>query len=163
MPAATDRETLLKVTDKEWKKLDTLLAQVPEELAMTPQVEAEPSIRDILTHRSHWIGLFFQWLEEGEAAQLPDHGVKWNQLRAYNAALRARYEDRTWTEAREALTKAHERLREWMVSSDAGTLYGGPMPGGTGWTAGRYAEAAGPSHYRSAAAYIRAVIRNAGP
>jgi len=40
-------------------------------------------------------------------------------------------------------------------------LYGGPMPGGTGWTTGRYAEAAGPSHYRSAAKFLRAALRGA--
>jgi hypothetical protein len=35
------------------------------------------------------------------------------------------------------------------------------MPGGTGWTTGRYAEAAGPSHYRSAAKFIRKCLREA--
>lgn len=160
MPAATTRDALLAVTDKEWGKLETLLDTIPETLALAPQGE-DPSIRDILTHRTHWIGLFFQWLDEGDVAQMPDHGVKWNQLKPYNAELRVRYGDVTWDAARAALAQAHGRLRAWIAGTDDAALYGGPMPGGTGWTRGRYAEATGPSHYRSAAKYIRGVVRAA--
>ncbi len=100
-------------------------------------------------------GLFFQWLGEGAAAQVPDHGVKWNGLKAYNAGLRARYAQVPWAEARAALAREAARLRTWIAAQDEAVLYDGPMPGGTGWTRGRYAEAAGPSHFRSAAKYVR--------
>ena len=53
------------------------------------------------------------------------------------------------------------RLREWVAAQDEATLYGVPMPGGTGWARGRYAEAAGPSHFRSAAKYVRARVKAA--
>lgn len=158
MPAAKTRDDLLSVTDRDWQKLAALVGKVTAAQAKTPQGD-DPSIHDILTHRAHWIGLFFQWLREGEAAQMPDHGIKWNQLKPYNAALRTRYADLTWAEAVDNLTQAHLRLRGWIAGQDEGALYGGPMPGGTGWTAGRYAEAAGASHYRSAAIYIRATLR----
>jgi hypothetical protein len=90
---------------------------------------------------------------------MPDHGVKWNQLKPYNEGLRERYRDVPWDEALARFRAAHARLRDWMERADDATLYGGPMPGGTGWTAGRYAEAAGPSHYRSAAKVIRGYLR----
>ncbi|MBY4894826.1 ClbS/DfsB family four-helix bundle protein [Rhodobacteraceae bacterium N5(2021)] len=160
MPAATTHKDLLAVTDREWAKLSALLDKVPEDIACAPQGE-DPSVRDILCHRAHWVGLFFQWLDEGEAAQMPDHGVKWNQLKPYNAGLRARYADLSWTEARDWLAREQARLRAWIAAADDATLYGGAMPGGTGWTRGRYAEAAGPSHCRSAAKYIRAVLKAA--
>lgn len=161
MPAATTREVLSAVADKEWTKLEALLADVPDALALAPQGD-DPSIRDIVTHRAHWIGLFFQWLEEGDAAQMPDHEVNWNQLKLYNAGLRERYAETSWDEARDWLAREHLRLRAWIAGTDEGSLYGGPMPGGTGWTRGRYAEAAGPSHYRSAAKYVRGVVKKAG-
>lgn len=160
MPAATTRDELLAVTDREWSKLTALLDEVPEDLAVAAQ-GGDPSIRDILAHRAHWTGLFFQWLEEGEAAQMPDHGVKWSQLKSYNARLRDRYAAMSWAEARAWLIETQARLRAWIDAADDATLYGEPMPGGTGWTRGRYAEAAGPSHYRSAAKYVRGVLRAA--
>ncbi len=161
MPAATSREDLLAVIDKEWTKLSTLLDRASEDTAMAPQGE-DPSLRDIVTHRAHWIGLFFQWLKEGEAAQMPDHGVKWNQLKPYNAGLRTQYAHMSWSEARSWLGVQHDRLRAWIAEADDDALYGGPMAGGTGWTTGRYAEAAGPSHFRSAAKYARAVLKQSG-
>lgn len=160
MPAATNRADLMAVAEKEYTKLDKLIADIPEDLA-NRAFEDGWSIRDVILHRAHWIGLFFQWLEEGDAAQMPDHGVKWNQLKPYNAGLRDRYSDVPWSEARERLAKGHARLMAYLKAQDDAALYGGPMPGGTGWTTGRYAEAAGPSHYRSAAKFIRACLRAA--
>ncbi len=160
MPAATTQAELLDVHDKEWSKLSALLEAVPDDLAEAKDAD-ETSIKDILTHRAHWIGLFFQWLAEGEAAKMPDHGVKWNALKPYNAGLRKLYADVPWTEARANLAREAQRLRDWIAAQDEATLYGGPMPGGTGWTRGRYAEAAGPSHFRSAAKYVRARLKAA--
>ncbi|MEX3016705.1 ClbS/DfsB family four-helix bundle protein [Gymnodinialimonas hymeniacidonis] len=158
MPAATTKAALLEVHDKEWRKLSALLEDVPDDLAEAKDAD-DTSIKDILTHRAHWIGLYFQWLEEGEDAQMPDHGVKWNALKPYNAGLRERYAGVPFPKARETLTREAARLRDWIAAQDEDTLYAGPMPGGTGWTRGRYAEAAGPSHFRSAAKYVRARLK----
>ena len=161
MPAATTKTALLEVHDTEWRKLSALLETVPAALAEAKDTD-ETSVKDILTHRAHWIGLYFQWLDEGEEAQMPDHGVKWNGLKPYNAGLRERYVGVPFAEARETLAREATRLRDWVAAQDDDTLYGGPMPGGTGWTPGRYAEAAGPSHFRSAAKYVRARLKAAG-
>lgn len=161
MPAATTRADLIAVTETEWAKLARLLDTVPDSLAAEKDAE-ETSITDILAHRAHWIGLFFKWLGEGRAGgpvHMPDDGVKWNELKRYNADLRARYADLGWAAARRRLAEAHDRLLSYMQEADEAELYGGPMPGGTGWTIGRYAEAAGPSHYRSAAKYIRSRLK----
>lgn len=162
MPAATTKADLIAVTEKDWAKLEKLLADVPPDLAGVKDADGT-SIKDILTHRAHWIGLFFQWLEEGEAAQMPDHGVKWNELKPYNAGLREKYAEMPWEEALEWLTNQHAKLLTYMQNTPETDLYGAPMPGGTGWTTGRYAEASGPSHYRSAAKYIRGRLRDLSP
>ncbi len=159
MPAATTSTDLIAVMDKEFAKLKKLLTFVDDELAQQP-FEDDWTIRDILLHRAHWIGLFFQWKEEGAAAQMPDHGVKWNQLKEYNGGLRQKYADKTWQEALTGLDRAHSRLRSYVEAAGDDVLYGTAMPGGTGWTRGRYVEAAGASHYRSAAKFIRACLRN---
>jgi len=163
MPAATTKAELLAVTEREWAKLAALMASVPDRRALCP-VDGETSIWDVVAHRAHWIDLFFQWLDEGRAGgpvAMPDHGVKWSELKAYNAALRARHAGLDWAAAQAFLEDRHARLLGWMRQASEAELYGGPMPGGTGWTTGRYAEAAGPSHYRSAAKFLRAALRGA--
>lgn len=160
MPAATTRADLLAVTTKEWLKLRPLLGSVPDGLAAQTDAEGT-SIKDIVTHRAHWIGLFFQWIAEGTAAETPDHGVKWSDLKTYNAALRARYAAMDWAEALAWLDAEHARLMAFLETAPEVLFYGAPMPGGNGkWSTGRYAEAAGPSHYRSAAKYVRARLRD---
>jgi hypothetical protein len=161
MPAATNRAELVAVTKKEWTKLMALVAHLPGERT-TAKDENDTSIKDVLAHRAHWLGLFFQWLEEGEVAEMPDHGVTWSDLASYNARLRARHAPMGWSAVLRRLAAQHERFTSWLARADEAALYGGPMPGGNGkWTTGRYAEAAGPSHYRSAAKYIRGRIRAA--
>jgi hypothetical protein len=150
------------VTLKEWAKLDALIDTVPEAGRPHP-FEDHTSIKDVIAHRAHWIGLFFQWLDEGEQAQMPDHGVKWSELKPYNTGLRERHTGPlSWAEVRGRLSARMRDCCEWMEDTDEATMYGGPMPGGNGkWTTGRFAEAAGPSHYRSAAKYVRACLRAA--
>lgn len=57
---------------------------------------------------------------------------------------------------------AHHKLMKFLTESSNDNLYGGPMKGANNaWTPGRWAEAAGPSHYRSAAKYTRSRLRSA--
>jgi len=91
----------------------------------------------------------------------PAEGYKWNDLKRYNADLRATQSSVTWDESRKAFLKAHRRLAKFVTALSEDDLYGGPMAGANNkWTPGRWAEAAGPSHYRSAGKYVRAQLRN---
>lgn len=164
MPAATTRADLIAVTEKEWAKLTALLERVPEDLALRP-FEEGVSIKNIVGHRAHWIDLFLGWYADGQAGRavhFPAEGYKWSELKAYNAALRERQAGLGWAEARAMLEAAHGRLMAFLEGKDDAALYGGPMKGARNdWTAGRWAEAAGASHYRSAAKFIRACLRQA--
>mgnify|MGYP001797949204 CR=1 FL=1 len=78
------------------------------------------------------------------------------KLRADQAAL-------GWQAVCTMLEDRHKALRAFITEHDNDALYGGRMKGGrNAWTTGRWAEAAGPSHYRSAARYIRARLRAMG-
>ena len=163
MPATTKAD-LLTVTDKEHAKLTKLLEDIPPDLALRGFEEGW-SIKDVIAHRAHWIDLFLGWYHDGQAGKevaFPAPGYKWNQLKAYNAALRQSQTDLSWDGAQAALGTAHETLRGFLAGLDETALYGGPMKGANNaWTTGRWAEAAGPSHYRSAAKFIRACKRAA--
>lgn len=64
MPAAKTKTDLIAIIETEWDKLDRALRDMPRSLAEIKDADAT-SIKDVLTHRAHWIGLFFQWLHEG--------------------------------------------------------------------------------------------------
>ncbi len=163
MPAATNQADLLAVTQKDYAKLEKLLADIPADVAER-KFDDDTSIKDTITHRAHWSGLFFKWLDQmaaGGPVHIPDQGVKWNQLKPYNAALRERYADMSWDEAKAWLAEAHGKLVAYIDEGTDASLYEQIMEGSNGWTIGRFAEASGPSHYRSAAKFIRFCLRQA--
>ncbi|SHE76474.1 hypothetical protein SAMN05444273_102505 [Litoreibacter ascidiaceicola] len=161
MPAATDKAALLAVTEKEYEKLEKLIAPLDADQAAAG--EDGTSIKDVIGHRAHWIALFLGWYgdgQEGKPVFFPAEGYKWNDLKRYNADLRMRQAGLSWDEVRTLLTDRKRALVGLINSLSEGQLYGGPMKGGNNaWTTGRWAEAAGASHFRSAAKFIRAVMR----
>lgn len=162
MPAATNRADLIATTEREFTKLAALLATVDDQLAMQP-FEGGVSIKDVIGHRAHWTGLFFGWYAQGQemgAADIPAKGYKWNQLKAYNAKLRDDQAGLDWAEVLTMLEQSHARLLAFITDMSDADLYARPMRGGgSKWTTGRWAEAAGASHYRSAAKFVRACLR----
>lgn len=158
MPAATTKEDLLEVSQKEFSKLLLLLEKLPSEVINVKDHD-QISIKDIISHRSHWIGLFLGWYQDGQDGKqvaFPAAGYKWNQLKSYNQMVREKYQHVSWDEACERLRAQHQTFMALLDGLSDQALYGGPMKGGRNqWTTGRWAEAAGASHYRSAAKYIR--------
>lgn len=164
MPAATTKADLIAVCEKDFAKLIETIEKVDADLATRP-FEDGITIKDTVAHRAHWIDLFLGWWADGQAARpvhMPDEGYGWGDLKAYNAKLRKEQAGLDWDEARALLSDRHAALMDLLNTLDNAALYGGPMTGGNGkWTAGRYAEAAGASHYRSARKFIRACLRAA--
>ncbi|MEJ6402238.1 ClbS/DfsB family four-helix bundle protein [Yoonia sp. 2307UL14-13] len=159
--AATNKADLIAITEKEWAKLTKTLDTVSPDIALT-KVD-DMSIKDTVGHRAHWIALFLGWYHDGRTGKdvhIPAKGYKWNELKRYNADLRQKQADLTWEDARVLLTEKAEELLKFMHDQTDEALYGGSMKGGNGkWTTGRFAEASGPSHYRSATKYIKDVLR----
>ncbi|MEQ9695326.1 ClbS/DfsB family four-helix bundle protein [Shimia sp. SDUM112013] len=162
MPAATTKSELLETTDKEFAKLSALLDGLDPAFACLPDDDGW-SIKDVVAHRAHWIQLFLGWYRDGKAGKsvaFPAPGYNWNQLKDYNQALKDAQAPMTWEDARIELLAAYDALGALIVSLEETALYDGPMQGGqNAWTTGRWAEAAGASHYRSAAKFIRARLR----
>lgn len=162
MPATTKTE-LLDVTLKEYAKLQKLVVDLPAEPALQKR-EEDTSIKDVIGHRAHWIDLFLGWYTDGQAGKtvfFPAKDYKWNELKSYNANLRDTQKDLSWDDAKELLDKNHKKLLAFINNHTQEQLYGGPMQGANNaWTPGRWAEAAGPSHFRSAGKFIRAALRS---
>lgn len=161
MPAATNKADLRAATEKEFSKLYKILTDIDEATAHT--LHDETTIKDVIGHRAHWTEIFFGWYADGQAGKpvyMPAKGYKWNELKRYNADLRASQANLSWEDVQKMLQDSYDRLIDFIDTHDDAALYGGPMKGANNkWTTGRFAEASGPSHYRSAAKYARAVIR----
>ena len=163
--AATNRDELLAIAEKEFAKLVKLLDGLEEGLPDRADAANDGlSIKQIIAHRAHWIGLFFVWYEGGKAGedvQTPAPGYKWNQLKPYNAKLHEASRDRAWADIRRELEDGHARLMAFIGAHDDAALYTKHLyPWMNDWTLGRWAEASGPSHYRSAAKVIRSMKKN---
>lgn len=161
--AASNKADLLSLTEKEFSKLDTLVSELSNKMALAPHPEDAISIKDTIVHRAHWIDLFLGWYRDGKAGkevQTPAPGYKWNQLKEYNAELRDQTRNVSWNDAKTHLTKSHKKLMRLLKSLDNKALYGPKQFDWlNNWTLGRWAEASGPSHYRSATKYIRQILK----
>ncbi|MEM6463251.1 MAG: ClbS/DfsB family four-helix bundle protein [Pseudomonadota bacterium] len=161
---AQSKKELVDVTRKEFEKLSKLLGSIDERTALAKD-EDDTSIKDVIGHRAHWIDLFLGWHADGLAGKtvhFPAQGYKWSDIKRYNAELRTRQSDLSWADAVAMLKARYEKLVTFIESRSNVDLYGGPMKGANNnWTSGRWAEAAGPSHFRSASKYVRAMMRNA--
>lgn len=160
--AATNKSELLDITRKDFAKVISLIETVTADQALKKD-EDDTSIKDIIGHRAHWIELFLGWYADGQKGKtvyFPAKGYKWNELRRYNAEIRRMQASMSWGAAIIALTDGYTTLIEFIEAHSDADLYGGPMKGANNdWPTGRWAEAAGPSHFRSAAKYIRARLR----
>ena len=157
---ATSRDELQAVTEREWDKLAILLDDVDPGFAMQKD-EDGVSIKDVIGHRAHWLKLLLGWHEDGVAGReivYPAPGYNGNETHRYNADLRAKQDHLGWSDVRSMLEDSHWQLIG--LVADCPDLYDGPMVAPHKWTTGRWAEANGSSHYRSAAKYIRSRKRN---
>lgn len=162
--AAKSKLDLLEITTKEFEKLAKLINPIAARTALEKDDE-DTSIKDIIAHRAHWIDLFLGWHADGLAEKtvsFPAEGYKWNDLKRYNSDLRKRQSDLDWTGAVSLLRSNYDRLVDFIQGRSEEQLYGGPMKGANNaWTPGRWAEAAGPSHFRSAVKVIRSRLKGA--
>lgn len=161
--AQQTKQDLLSSAEAEFRKLRKALDGVDADLASKPHPEDGISIKDTILHRAHWVELFLGWYRDGVAGRIvhtPARGFKWNQLKEYNAQLREQTRTVPWSDALANLDAAHAQLMGLIESLDETELYGPRKYEWTNnWKVGRWAEASGPSHYRSAAKYIRSVRR----
>lgn len=162
--AATNKAELLEVTQIEFEKLAKLIDPIDVNAALKKGDE-DTSVKDVIAHRAHWIDLFLGWYADGltkKTVYFPAEGYKWNDLKRYNSDLRKRQSDLDWPDAVALLQANYDKLINFIQGSSEEDLYSGPMKGANNaWTPGRWAEAAGPSHFRSAAKFLRSSLKNA--
>ncbi|MEL7300333.1 MAG: ClbS/DfsB family four-helix bundle protein [Pseudomonadota bacterium] len=166
MPAATNKTELLAVFDRDLAKLRKTLEGIDDTKASLSPPDDTATIKGVIAHRTHWMGMFHGWYDDGVAGRevhVPAKGYKWNQLKDYNASLYEKGNKTPWADLLSDFEAACDKLRRFIAAEDEQSLYTGGAHAWTGkWTLGRFAEASGPSHFRSANTYIRKALRSAG-
>ena len=79
MPAATNKSELLTAFDRELAKLRKTLAVIDDDTSTLSPPDDATTIKGIIAHRTHWMGLFHRWYEDGMAGRqvfLPAEGYK---------------------------------------------------------------------------------------
>lgn len=162
MPAAQTRTELIEVTRVEYESLVEALAPITLSQAVQTDMDGD-SVKSVIGHRAHWIDLFLTWYEDGEAGRpvrIPVPGHKWHDLNRYNAELRDKQADLSWYDVREDFDERARELIDFIRRLSDGELYHCKLKGtNSNWTVGRWAEAAGAAHYRSAHRYVRRRLR----
>lgn len=160
--AAQSKDELRTLTQKEFTKLTTLLDALDAGQADF-QSHDGVSIKQVIGHRVHWLDLFFGWYEgglAGEDVEVPAPGYKWNQLKPYNAKVYEAAAQKSWASICSELEARHADFLAFIDSLEDNVLYTQHVyPWTNDWTLGRWAESSGPSHYRSAAKFVRQVKR----
>lgn len=163
--AAQSKDELRALTQTEFAKLTKLLDTIDESQADFQSGDGV-SIKQVIGHRVHWLGLFFGWYEDGKAGkevQIPAPGYKWNQLKTYNAKVYHAAATKPWADVRGELDTGHATFLAFIDGLGGDVLYAQHIYLWTNnWTLGRWAESSGPSHYRSAAKFVRQVKREIG-
>lgn len=165
MPAATNKTDLHAVFDKDLSKLRKTLDGVDEAKALFSAPDDDTTIKGMIAHCIHWMGMFHGWYEDGVAGRevhVPAKGYKWNQLKEYNAPLCEKGNQTPWADLLSDFEAACDKLRQFIAAQEDESLYTSGAHAWTGkWTLGRFAEASGPSHFRSANTNIRKALHNA--
>jgi len=163
--AAINKDELRAVTEKEFTKLIKLLDELSDDDANFQSADDDTSIKQVIGHRVHWMDLFFGWYEDGKAGkevEVPAPGYKWNQLKPYNAKVYEAASKQLWPDVLAQLKERHTAFLAFIDSLEDDVLYAKHIyPWTNDWTLGRWAESSGPSHYRSAAKFVRKVKREA--
>ncbi|MEL6913172.1 MAG: ClbS/DfsB family four-helix bundle protein [Pseudomonadota bacterium] len=161
MPAATNKDDLLSATHAEYRKLLALVERFDAKRAKVSDASGYSAQR-IVGHRAAWIDLFFGWCRDADAGitpRMPKAGYLWRNTPELSDEIWAEQRQMTWREIVALLDKKHAAFVEFLEGQDDDALYAKPMSPGLKWTRGRYAEAVGPAHYRSAAKYMRGLLR----
>jgi len=95
----TTRSELLAEIDQEWAKIERICAGLSEAEMITPGVQGEWSVKDILVHLSAWEKYLLDRLGYVMTGQLPQYPVMttWDDVHRFNAHVYEENRDRPLT------------------------------------------------------------------
>ena len=158
MPRATSKAELLAEIARERRKLEELLASIPNDRKLE-EVADGLTVKDLVAHRTEWGRMLLRWYGEARAGghpAVPDPDFGWNQLPALNARIQRRFAEVPLEVVEADFADVHDRLGTVVASMGEDELFTPsyhPFTGST--TLAAYVTSASAAHYRSAAKLIR--------
>lgn len=104
MPEQSEPATKLEVLDLiqgEKRLINTVVGSLTEAHMLTPGLDGERSVKDVLAHIAAWELLMVEWLKESYAGltpQRPAPGEPWDDLDQLNEGIYLEYKDRSLAE-----------------------------------------------------------------
>lgn len=157
MSRFTTKQALLDDIVRERRKLDELVARIPDEAKLEPVVDGL-SVKDLLAHRTEWGRMMLRWYHEavaGDAPSVPSDRYKWNQLGELNAEIAERFADTSLAEIEREFVHVHDELFATVESMTDDELFEPRHYSFTGTSdLAAYVNSSTAAHYRSARTHI---------
>ena len=152
------KQDLIDDIVKERRKLEALLAEIPDE-HKTAEVTEGMSIKDFLAHRTEWGRMMIQWYKAAKAGTVPavpSEKYKWNQLKELNAEIFERFKDDALDDVVAQFGAVHDELFAIIEGTDDNELFTKKYYEFTGSSdLVAYFNSATAAHYRSATKHIK--------
>lgn len=151
------KEEFLAEIHEERRKLEDLLAEIPDEEKLV-EVTDGMSVKDFIAHRTEWGRMMIRWYAEtraGEAPAVPTAEYKWNQLKELNADIHEWFADTPLDEVEAQFAEVHNELYRIIGDMSEEELFTKKHYSFTGTSdLVTYLNSATASHYRSARRHI---------
>ncbi|MDR9365005.1 MAG: ClbS/DfsB family four-helix bundle protein [Balneolaceae bacterium] len=153
MPRPKTKEQLLKLSRKNYKKLNDLINSFPaeEQRADFPEGTMNRNISDVLAHLHHWHLMFLDWYYVGmkdEKPEMPATGYSWKSLPDLNKKIWEDYKDMDLEDALKLLEESFEEVQKIIQRHTEKELFEKKHYRWTGSTSlGAYLVSATSSHY----------------
>ena len=153
------RSELLEQSQGNFEKLAAMVESLDPADRISPGVNQDWSVKDVLAHLAAWHRLFFGWYEEGSKGvkpEMPAPGYTWKTTPELNEKIYQEHKDLPFEDVRKEVETTHSKMMDLISSHTDEELFTKKLYKWTGSTSlGSYAVSASSSHYQWAIDLIR--------
>lgn len=164
MARPTNKETLLKLSQDNFKKLFDLIGTMEDENREFPVGTMNRNVRDILTHLHHWHLMMIDWYNIGMKDKTPDmpaKGYTWKDIPSLNKKIWEDYQSVSLQDAKNLLKNSFTKIQDIIEKHTNEELFEKKKYKWTGTTSlGAYLISATSSHYDWAMKLIKKVLKS---
>lgn len=159
MPRPTTKKDLLNASQQSFEQLLDLVTSLPEGEQISPGVNGEWSVKDVLAHLCAWHGMMETWYKEGMAGNKPDMpapGFTWKTTPQLNEKIFQEHKNEPLDLVLNSLKSSHAKIQDIIESHSDEELFTKKQFRWTGSTSmGSYFISSTSSHYQWAIDLIK--------
>ena len=164
MSRPTNKESLLLESQKSFDRLLELVDSIPNGEKVTPGVNGEWSVKDVLAHLCAWHSLIETWYTEGMAGnkpEMPAPGYTWKTTPQLNEKIFQDHKNESLDLVFQNLRSSHSKVQGMIEKHSDEELFTKKQYPWTGSTSmGSYFVSATSSHYQWAIDLIKKWLKS---